>query len=100
MPHRIQTYRLIVTLPDSSGEEADQVATLAESYLRQTQGSDITVTHALGQSPPEHLHVTLDSQGDIQIATAYGSYVNMTADQACQLAGVLLALADDAQETS
>lgn len=49
MTNELKTYRLIVTLPDTSGEEADVIAGYLETKLRLRLDRKVTVNHALGE---------------------------------------------------
>ena len=57
MSNDIRTRRLIVTLPDAVGEEADTLAQLIEDRYRLDTGRDATVDHALDDAPLDSLGV-------------------------------------------
>jgi hypothetical protein len=90
----VYTRRLIVTLPDVSGEEADSVAEAIDTEVL-TDGftSHGTVTHALGLTVPDGIRVMvrgLEGHPAIFIQQDDDTIMVM-ADEARQLAGVLLA---------
>lgn len=94
MSNDIRTRRLIVNLPDVSGEEADEVAARLEDDAYLPNG--VTVTHALGETLPEGIVARQRTTGTIALGTTAGdAYHYLTPHEARQLAGVLLALAHD-----
>lgn len=95
MTNEIQTRRLIVTLPNTSGEESDELAAALEYEASERQGiTGATVTHALGETLPDSVQVSrgTDPRIYLQVAEADAWWTTpLTADEARQLAGVLLA---------
>lgn len=93
MSDTLQTRRLIVTLPDTSGEEADEIATFIEDRLNSTdQDWAATVTHALGESLPNDLKIINYPSAILVVDTMDDESVALTPFEARQLAGVLLAI--------
>lgn len=94
----IRTRRLIVTLPDVSGEEADLAIEEIKLYLGDTAVIGSRVEHALGESLPESINVrpNLAWQNMVLIEDRDTGYrIDITApDVARQIAGALLHAAD------
>ena len=104
MTNEIKTRRLIVTLPDTSGEEADTIASSIESAVQEGIFGDVdtwnaTVTHALGETLPIGMTAKLEAD---RIYVRDGgqplvAILNLNVGEARQLAGALLRLADEAE---
>lgn len=101
MTNEIRTRHLIVTLPNVSGEEADQVAAEISVNYGEAQTPGTTATHALGES------VLAGSLGSVRRTTGGNILVKIetrrarpqlvTPTEARELAGALLILADEAE---
>ena len=100
MSNDTRTRYVIVTLPDTTGEEADSVAEVIESEVL-TDGFTMhgTARHALGESVLAGSlgeAVTARLSADRDSVTLYTDPVgNLTPSQARELAGALLILAGD-----
>lgn len=93
MSNEIKTRRLIVTLPDTSGEEVDTLIDALEYEVAERQGIDnATVTHALGEALPDGVRVVGNDRGVIVgIHKPERALPNvLTLYEARQLAGALL----------
>lgn len=101
MTNELKTRRLIVTLPDVSGEEADTAASALEEYLgtNASQGElslpyTDGVTHALGETLPDGVVIETDlAHNSVVTINRHGEEVALdNLYEARQLAGALLAI--------
>lgn len=95
MSNDIRTRRLVVTLPDVSGEEADIWVENVENYLNdREEGPEAVVSHALGESLPESVRLRFDADLVYLWADSHTDAParHLTYYEARQLAGALLAL--------
>lgn len=98
MSNEIKTRRLIVTVPDVSGDEVDQLlAVLEEGEAEGEIGFAFTVRHALGETVPPHTMVRATSPVTILVDIGYLPR-GFTQSEARSLAGALLAAADQLVE--
>jgi hypothetical protein len=96
MSNEIRTRHLIVTLPDTAAEEIDSIASDLEVALRIDWAKpNGTATHALGETLPDGVSVAA-GRAVIAIEVASGAHdaLFLSAHEARQLAGVLLAHAE------
>lgn len=93
MTNEIKTRRLIVTVPDVSGEEVDELcAVLEEAEIQGQIGYAFTVHHALGETLPPH--VSVRTAADTIFMDCDYQPQPLTQSCARSLAGALLAAAD------
>lgn len=108
MTNEIKTRRLIITVPDVSGEEIDTIAADLEFYMaNEAKGygmQEFAVRHALGESLPEGAMVRVANRGTmfasmVEVRTPYDNGSSFfTQSEARSLAGALLAAADQLAE--
>lgn len=97
MTNEIKTRRLIVALPNTSGDEADAMAMALEYEAGERQGVEgATVTHALGETLPDDLGVRRFGTDVVIRDLTDGDQIVLETPLAMrQLAGALLANADE-----
>lgn len=103
MTNELKTRRLIVTLPNTSGEEADAISSELEHYIgANATGYGVlgaTVEHALGETLPDGVICRRNKALRDLIVVGdklYSKYaIDINRSEARQLAGALLALADE-----
>lgn len=97
MTNEIRTRHLIVTLPNKSGEEADDVAEGTETILQRHWMDDFTVAHVLGETLPDETYVRSHYADFVRVNLqadhpAYVGERQLSLYEARQLAGALLAI--------
>ena len=106
MSNEIKTRRLVVSVANIVGEEADTIASeIEEKFQHPDHGYDVTVTHALGETLPDNVRVRSLYEDFVQVGfpdggdpTHFGGVPNggratkLSLYEARQLAGALLSL--------
>lgn len=96
----IRTRRVIVTLPNVSGEEADIAIAEIENYLGDTALIKPRVEHALDDAPLPGMVVraNLAWRDTVTVQQAFADRHDMSVSEARKFAALLLRAADEAED--